>query len=64
MINDLYFYIKFNNLSIHKPLRFMRNKGNGKDPTVTIPEVFRLETPLFFPMKTDNLSILFNKIKA
>jgi len=42
----------------------MRNKGNGKDPTVTIPEVFRLETPLFFPMKTDNLSILFNKIKA
>jgi hypothetical protein len=41
----------------------MKNKGNGKDPTVTIPKVFRLQTPLFFPNKTDNLPILFNKIK-
>jgi len=49
---------------MHKPLRFIKNRGSGKDPTVTIPEVFRLQTPLFFPVKTDNLPILFNKIKA
>jgi hypothetical protein len=41
----------------------MRNKGNGRDPTVTIPTVFRLHTPLFLPTKKDNLPILFNKIK-
>jgi hypothetical protein len=41
----------------------MRNRGDGKESIVTIPEVFRLQTPLFFPMKTDNLPILFNKIK-
>jgi len=57
------FIRKFSKLSINKPLRFMRNKGNGKDPTLPIPEVFRLHTPLFLPMNKDNLPILFNKIK-